>query len=101
MRTVTSYSHPPPAQAPQVADTAPGPYYVSIRDGDRFGLLAGPFATHREALDLVERARAAAHEANPVQAAFAGFGTCRMRTWCTSPGRLNEALGVTPTFGGA
>ena len=73
----------------QKPDTAPGPYYVSVRDGDRYGLLLGPFEKHQEALDMVEPARAKAIELNGC-AHFYSFGTCRMKCNFNKPGRLNE-----------
>jgi hypothetical protein len=73
-------------------DDRAGFYYVTIRDGDRHGLLAGPFKDdHRMALDMVPHVRAIAHQASPRQAAFAGFGTA----WAEvdmGPGRLNHLL---------
>ena len=59
-------------------DDQPGFYYVSLIDGPRFALLAGPYSTHREALDMVTPAKEAANKVNRQQAAFAGFGTCRL-----------------------
>ena len=50
-------------------------YYVSIIDGKKRGLLAGPYDRHEEALAMVAPVRRMAQEANPVQAAFAAFGT--------------------------
>ena len=55
----------------------PGPFYVSVVDGDRHALLAGPFATHREALDRVPDVRRTTIDQHPM-AAFAAFGTCRV-----------------------
>lgn len=79
----------------QTPDTAPGPYYVTMVDAGRTWFLAGPFATHQEALDLVEPARKAAHEADAMTH-FYGFGTARA-PGRTKPGAMNEHLGVTPT----
>lgn len=59
-------------------DDRPGFYYVSIIDGDRFGLLAGPYPSHREALDMVQPARQASYRVNSAQSSFSGFGTCRL-----------------------
>ena len=58
-------------------DDRPGFYYVSMIDGARYALLAGPYPSHREALDMVDSAKEAACRVNSAQCAFAGFGTCR------------------------
>jgi hypothetical protein len=68
------------------------PYYTSIRNGPRHGFLAGPFRTHTEALALVDDARYVAHRVNPLQVAFAGFGTCSGEFF--TPGVINDLLGV-------
>lgn len=67
-------------------------FYVSVIDGDRWGLLAGPFPTHGLALDLVDRVQ---DEANKIdhKAHFYGFGTCRVAAEEKKPGRLNDAIG--------
>lgn len=52
-------------------------FYVSVINGKRTGLLLGPFATHEEALDNVERGRELAIAADPF-AHFYWFGTCRI-----------------------
>jgi len=49
-------------------------YYTSVIDGDRKGLLTGPFATHAEALADVPRAKQLAEKADR-WAAFYAFGT--------------------------
>jgi len=67
-------------------------YYVSVRKSHQFGLLAGPFATHDEALTWVEPAREVAIRFDE-WAWFYVFGTCS--TSATSrPGRLNTQLGL-------
>ena len=53
-----------------------GAFYVSVRSGDRAGCLAGPYATHPEALAVVDLVRAMAEQADP-RAVFYGFGTCQ------------------------
>jgi hypothetical protein len=78
-------------------DPRPGPYYVSVWDGPRFGILLGPCATHTEALAWVEAARRKAQEGRPFLH-FAGFGTTRMRARFNKPGRLNGALNFVPTY---
>lgn len=50
-------------------------FYVGIRDGKRNGILLGPYQSHQEALDNVDRGRALA-EAADCRAAFYAFGTC-------------------------
>lgn len=69
-------------------------YYVSIvRDG-RKGLLAGPFATHTEALALVNKARIEACDVDP-RAWFDLFGTCSLPRDMANPmGVLNNRLSV-------
>ena len=61
-----------------IIDTRPGYYYVSIRDGKRFGFLRGPFATHQQALDQVNEVMSLSVVANSREAVFATFGTCRI-----------------------
>jgi hypothetical protein len=68
-------------------------FYVSVVDGEQFGLLAGPFATHDEALALVDKAQALAEELNR-RAVFYSFGTVQMKTG-ERDGLLNSRLGVT------
>ena len=67
-----------PNELGDIVDTSPGYYYVSIRDGKRFGLLRGPFATHQQALDQVDEVMALPIVANSPEAVFATFGTCRL-----------------------
>ena len=49
-------------------------FYCSVIDGGRVGVLAGPYATHEEALAKVETAKALALKAN-AWAHFFSFGT--------------------------
>jgi hypothetical protein len=49
-------------------------YYVSCVDFQRRTLLAGPYATHPEALAKVDKVRAMGGKADP-RAAFYAFGT--------------------------
>lgn len=76
--------------------TEPRDYYVSLVRDKRVALLAGPFATHTEALDHVDPAWAKAEEIDP----FAWFdlcGTCSKPRDASNPiGKLNAHLGVTP-----
>lgn len=73
----------------QVPDTAPGPYYVSVKDGARFALASGPYATHAEALALVNRTRDICVE-NDGYLHFASYGTVRCKPECNSPGTLQK-----------
>jgi len=66
-------------------------YYVSVRDGTRWGLLLGPFGEHDEALAWVDRVRAEAYKVD-LKAAFYGFGTTAMSATYTKPGLLNDRL---------
>ena len=67
-------------------------YYVSVRKSHQFGLLAGPFATHDEALTWVEPAREVAIRFDE-WAWFYVFGTCSTPT-TSRPGRLKSHLGL-------
>jgi hypothetical protein len=76
-------------------------YYVSLRrsaPGGKFrtALLAGPFATHTEALSMV---KAAKNDASRLDAwtDFDAFGTMSLPRNIANPvGKLNERLGVVP-----
>ncbi len=50
-------------------------FYVSAKDGKRHAVLLGPYETHQEALDDVQRGRDLACAAQP-GAWFYAFGTC-------------------------
>ena len=69
-------------------------YYVTVRDAGHTGWLLGPFTTHQEALDAVERGRDLANEWN-AKAWFMAFGTAsvpsgtRIRTVFLADGTLN------------
>ena len=66
-------------------------YYVSVRDGSRWGLLLGPFTEHDEALAWVDRVRAVADEMDP-RAPWYAFGTTAMASTYIKPGLLNDRL---------
>ena len=78
-------------------------YYVSVIDGPRFGdeiqikqfgLLAGPYETHAEALGKVDAVRKIAERVN-AWAVFYAFGTCKLKEPVNGkypPGRLNDLL---------
>ena len=69
-------------------------YYVSLIRDKRYILLAGPFATHQQALDMVDRAADAACEVDPTTW-FDLRGTCSLPYSPSNPnGKLNQRLGV-------
>lgn len=92
MKTIEAYHHKT-SRPEQIADSKPGNYYVSVRDGERLGLLAGPFKSHQSALDLVDCATLMARMADPFSA-FYSFGTVCMKPEYTKPGILNTRLGI-------
>lgn len=63
-------------------------YYVSVVDGPRSALLAGPFGSHVKALFAVDEVRRVVEEADP-WAWFYSFGTVAMASDYAKPGRLN------------
>jgi len=67
-------------------------FYVSVIDGPRFNLLAGPFRTHQEALGMVEKTRTEGEKHDP-RAHFYGFGTVKMKDGHRE-GFLNQYLGI-------
>lgn len=78
----------------------PRDYYVSLRRGEgdkaKFSLLAGPYATHAEALSMVTPARQEASRLDP-WVDFDFIGTCSMpRRPTNKMGFLNVYLGVKP-----
>lgn len=72
----------------QTPDKRPGAYYVSVVDGGKFLLLAGPFETHEAALARVEQATEIARNLDP-NCAFYAFGTCRLEA-ANGTGILNR-----------
>lgn len=66
-------------------------YYVSVVDGQRFGLLLGPFEAHETALAHVEDVRAWVVERQP-DAHWYGFGTSSVLADRAKPGKLNAAF---------
>jgi len=99
-RTVTSHHHGPQPDTAQQPDPRPGHYYVTARDGERYWLLTGPYASHRAALDDVVRVTYIALDAPGGHTlAFASFGTARVSPdliGTPQRGRLNELAGVVP-----
>lgn len=76
-KTIGSYTHPPVVADEQQPDTAPGNYYVSARDGDKYWLLSGPYVNdHAGALAMVAKVRAISHREH-ARSHFYAFGTCR------------------------
>lgn len=61
-----------------IIDMRPGRYYVTVRDGGRHGYLLGPYDTHQEALENVERGRDLANDADS-RAHWYAFGTGRLQ----------------------
>lgn len=64
-------------------------FYVSVIDGERYGLLLGPFTTHQEALDKVDMVRSACYDIDPRSPWYA-FGTCSVGIEDVIEGRLNN-----------
>lgn len=52
-------------------------YYVTLRDAGRTAWLLGPYETHAEALEHVERGRELAYKHDPYTH-FMGCGTAKM-----------------------
>jgi hypothetical protein len=76
--------------------SGPRDYYVSMVRGGRYALLAGPFLTHAEALEMVKPARDEAERLDP-RSHFDAFGTCSLP--CSREnkmGRLNVYIGAKP-----
>ena len=71
----------PPEQAnlfEPVSDKLTG-FYVSVRDGPRYGFLLGPYTTHGEALANVERGKQLALDSdNASRSWFYAYGTCKI-----------------------
>ncbi len=77
-------------------DTRPGNYYASVMDPEkpqRISVLAGPYKTHQEALNIVDTVKDIAREVDP-WSVFYGFGTCRLPEDYPNPplGKLNNLL---------
>ncbi len=69
-------------------------YYVSLIRGKRVALLAGPFATHTDALATVDAAREAAYAVDS-RTWFDLIGTSSLPYLSTNPcGKLNQQIGV-------
>lgn len=72
-------------------NTTPGHYYVTVIDGDRYGVLAGPFDSHAEALSWVDDVSKEARKADP-KAFWYAYGTAKIDS--DKPGVLNSRLGI-------
>lgn len=46
---IAAYTHPLATPTTQQPDLSPGNYYVSVRDGERMNVLAGPFVNDHAA----------------------------------------------------
>jgi len=73
-KTLTAYQHKTAEAYGPAVDRPDADFYVTVRDAGRTGWLLGPYATHQEALDNVERGRDLANEWN-AKAWFMAFGT--------------------------
>jgi hypothetical protein len=74
----------------------PRDYYVSIIRGRTYALMAGPFATHDEALAMVGPVRREASRIDPFTD-FDAFGTCSKPCDAKNKlGRLNDRVGAKP-----
>jgi hypothetical protein len=72
----------------------PREFFVSIvRSSTQHGLLAGPFATHAEALAMLPAARAEATRLD-AWSDFDAFGTCSLPAGSRRRGVLNDNLGM-------
>lgn len=94
--TVAAYHHLRAVHLDKAPDTRPGYYYVTARMDLRIAWLAGPFATHQEALDAVGACTVKAINLDP-WAHFALFGTSRLPSYIVQPvpvGRFNADFGL-------
>lgn len=74
------------------AETAQHQHYVSVVDGNRRGLLLGPYATRLEAEAHVREGRRLAAKVNS-DARWYAYGTCRVTLrpgQAAKPGRLSH-----------
>jgi hypothetical protein len=71
-------------------------YYVSMIRDSKYALMAGPFATHEDALSFVDPVRKEASRLDPFSD-FDAFGTCsKPRNPNNKPGWLNTYVGAKP-----
>ena len=86
---IDAYRHVSFQPAAQEPDPRPGHYYVSCLADSKYGLLLGPFSTHKEALDHVVRVQMKAEVLDP-RAVWWSFGTARTADDHPKPGLLNR-----------
>ena len=67
-------------------------FYVSVVDEPKFAVVAGPFRTHPEALNMVEPAIEVGRKVDP-KSHFYTWGTVKMKDG-HQEGILNEQLGI-------
>lgn len=67
-------------------------YYVSIVDGQKFNVVAGPFRTHQQAIDTVEPAKEVGRKVDP-KSHFYAWGTVKLKTG-HKEGCLNAHLNI-------
>lgn len=72
-------------------DTRPGCYYVSALDGPRSWLIAGPWPTHREALDAVKAVKSKAERLDD-RSQWMAWGTARTEIEDIRPTPLGVAI---------
>lgn len=80
----------------QTPDARPGKYFVTAIDNGRFARLVGPFATHADALALVDRAREVCYGLTGGASHWWAFGTCRQDDDALScaPGKINSQMAI-------
>lgn len=79
----------------QAPDTAPGPFFVTARDGRRISLACGPFPTHPEALAAVSKVEAIARGHEP-RAFWWSWGTSRWTAPEPAPSGVLDRAGLWP-----
>lgn len=81
-------------EANETPDHKPGNYYVTVRRGDSYLCLAGPFRDdHAMALSFVDKTRNLAIDADRTTI-WDGVGTARFPYEYTEPGIFNKDLGL-------
>ena len=68
-------------------------FYVSVIDGNRYNLLAGPFKDHQSALDKVDEVKEVALNYGDPKAYFYAYGTCKVPNGYRE-GILNSKIGL-------
>jgi hypothetical protein len=71
-------------------------FYATTRDGQRWAPLLGPYDSHQEALDNVDRARAYVQQ-NWTDRCWWSYDTARIATSAMPlpKGKLNDRIGLT------